>query len=516
MLGRFLFCVSAIMLCAAWPGWAEPTFVRGEPAGPYVGLTEADFASARSFRSDEVVLATTYFYWYDSNSGENWVYADGATTLTHHPVPSSDYSYRSVEWHKRQMRDIAAAGIDVILPVYWGDPNRRALWSFVGLQKLVQAQQEMVAAGEPVPRIGLFHAAISLEWGPQGPVDLTLPYGREWFYTTIRDFWSQVPPSRWAMLDGKPLVFLYAAFFAKAHDQSCVEFVRSEFARDFAGRTPYLVRGDGWNLETESQYSWGGAVGPRLRHTAALGPGYDHSAVKGREPLVVDREHGAFYSRAWEMLLRLRPERRPRLVHLETWNELHEATELCETVECGRRYIELTRHYGDLYRAGVRLPRQGAYAAAGEVRWDPSRELEAGLRHDPGVGDGPTAPGVRGGRACRVALPTSFGLVRYLYFQVEDSFAFDEGAPFAVRVVYYDEGDGLVQLQYDSDDPQGSVVEGAFKAGGDLRLGDSHTWQGHVFHVPDARFVNRTHGCDFRLAVLGGGLAVAAVSAVRE
>jgi hypothetical protein len=35
---------------------------------------------------------------------------------------------------------------------------------------------------------------------------------------------------------------------------------------------------------------------------------------------------------------------------VETWNELHEGTEICETRELGRKYIELTREYVDILK----------------------------------------------------------------------------------------------------------------------------------------------------------------------
>ena len=37
---------------------------------------------------------------------------------------------------------------------------------------------------------------------------------------------------------------------------------------------------------------------------------------------------------------------------IETWNEIHEASAIAETVEYGRRYIDLTRSIIDRQRAG--------------------------------------------------------------------------------------------------------------------------------------------------------------------
>ena len=493
------------------------TFTRPEPPGPYVGLREEDFREASSFTADKVVLATTYFYWYESRSGVSMHYEGGRSAFRRTPVGIEDYSYLSVDWHKRQLRDIAAAGIDVVLPVYWGDPTHKADWSFEGVKVLVQAQEEMLAAGEQPPKIGLFYACIGLEWGPEGPVDLRTPFGAEWFYTSLRDFWAMAPPKLWAMVEGKPLILLYNAGFAKGHDQTCIDHVRREFAKDFAGRTPYIVRGDGWEVATESRYTWGvAAYGPSVLEAAAVGPGYDDSVVPGRKPLTVDREGGAFYARAWEKLLQLPPTLRPRLVHIETWNELHEGTEICETREFGRLYIDLTRKYGDLYRAGVRLPRSGPYAQAASVWCAPGSETGEGLRLLPEVGDGPSEPGVRDGRRCRVSRRNPFGAADLMYFGVDDGFAFWEAdQPFVVTVTWFDEGLGSLLLEYDSTDPNGSVAAGAFKSTDAVPLTDSGRWVTHSFHLPDARFSNRTHGGDFRLAGLGAPLVVGRVTVTR-
>lgn len=502
-----------LLLSLALPLAAEEAFVRPPAPGPYVGLRPADFAPAQSFTADDVVLAATYFYWYDSRTRMNTVYEGGRSAFRHVPAGAEDYTYKSVDWHKRQLRDMMAAGIDVVLPVYWGAVDGKPEWCFDGVKLLVQAIRELQAAGEQPPKIGCFYATIQLSWGPDGPLDLRTPYGREYFYTTVRDFWAVVPPDLWAMIGGQPLMLLYAASLAGGHDQSSIDHLRTEFARDFAGRTPYIVRGDGWDVQTESRYSWGAAAfGPSVLGAAAIGPGYDDSIVPGRTPLIVDREDGAFYTRAWETLLRLPPAVRPRLVHIETWNELHEATEICETVELGRQYIELTRKFGDMYRQGVQLPRSGPYASRREAWCEPGVEHGEGLKLLPEVGDGPSEPGERGGRRCRVSLRNPYGAADLLYFALDDSFAFYEsGDQFVVRVSYFDGGVGTLLLEYDSNDPRGSVAEGAFKPGGSVALTGSQRWRTASFRLPDARFANRTHGGDFRLGSLGTPLAVSRV-----
>ena len=62
----------------------------------------------------------------------------------------------------------------------------------------------------------------------------------------------------------------------------------------------------------------GGALGLKLHSVASLGPGYDHSAVPGRKPLIIPRDNGEFYRGNWERLLSLSPEHRPSMVAVET------------------------------------------------------------------------------------------------------------------------------------------------------------------------------------------------------
>mgnify|MGYP001150395885 CR=1 FL=1 len=201
----------------------------------------------------------------------------------------------------------------------------------------------------------MFYDTSTLQYNEGGfHVDLTTPAGRLWFYGTIRNFWSQIPPPHRARIDGKPLVFLYASAFARRVDENLLPAVRAMFRRDF-GTDLFLVKMQGWPGEADSEYQWGGALAPQFLDTAGLGPGYDHSAVPGRTPLVRPREDGQFYRRAWQRLLTKEVSSRPWLVHVETWNEFHEGTEVCETKEYGRLYIELTRRFAD----GVEPDRAG-------------------------------------------------------------------------------------------------------------------------------------------------------------
>ena len=174
------------------------------------------------------------------------------------------------------------AGIDFLLPVFWGAPSEQDAkaglhWSYEGLPPLVQAREALLKEGKSPPRIGLFYDTSTLRHNAwHYHADLTTDYGRQWFYATIRDFFSMIPPRHWAMIDGRPIVLIYSASFALKHDQSVIDFTQREFAREFAGRQPWIGREISWQVEADGTVAWGGAMGLRNPGIASLGPGYDH------------------------------------------------------------------------------------------------------------------------------------------------------------------------------------------------------------------------------------------------
>jgi hypothetical protein len=94
---------------------------------------------------------------------------------------------------------------------------------------------------------------------------------------------------------------------------------------------------------------------------------------------------------------------------------------------------------------------------------------------------------------------------RRMEFRVQDV-RFQKGAApeVTLSVLYLDKGDSNVSLIYDSGD---DVVRfrgrepGAFKPGGEFRIGNTGTIKRHDFKLPDARFAQnlRNEGTDFRL-----------------
>src|ERR1043165_1829560 len=275
-------------LCVIWFFFKQKTAYEIRPRDWSSDVCSSDlakdFAESKSFAARDRIVGTYFFYWYDIYSKEHIVDDDGTDALTTHPPTLEDFSYKSVRWHKKQLADMEAAGIDVALMVFWGSPAEQDVkavlhWSFAGLKPLVKAREDLLREGRKPPRIGLFYDTSTLQWNHWGyHADLTTAYGKRFFYASVRDFFSCIPPKHWAMMDGKPIVLLYAAAFAKKWDQSFIDYTKAEFAKEFGGRVPWMAPQDSWHVKGDNTCAWGGALAFKNPGIGEIGPGYDHSA----------------------------------------------------------------------------------------------------------------------------------------------------------------------------------------------------------------------------------------------
>jgi hypothetical protein len=514
-IGRTYFRVMMVLfLCCAIAAAAET--LPEKPPGEFFPLHKADHEHADSFKRGQPIVGTTYFYWYDIDTKSHIIDSDGTDALTDHPADMETISYKRPAWHKQQLADMMDAGIDFLMPVFWGVPGKYDGWSFAGLPPLIEAHSQLQAEGKKPPAIGLFYDTSILQWngfnkdGSNYHVDLTTDFGKQWFYTAIRDFFSLIPPAKWARIDGEPIIFFYASAFAKAQDPAQFDYVKRRFEADF-GVEPFLVKSSGWKGPADATYSWGGAVsGPLIfRQVVALGPGYNDSAVPGRKPLIVERRDGQTYIDRWLQLLALRADNRPWIVHVETWNEWHEGTDIANSHEYGRSYIVLTRLFADMWRAGTVLKIAPGYADADGVKWTPGRA--EGLNIHPSGGDGvwKKVTTSDGEAVVSAANPYSDNIC-YIYFDVDGAFAyglFDQTA--VVTVTYHDEGCSAFYIEYDNTDPAKGLLEGAFRKVGNVAVGGTGTWKTAEFTLTQCRFMNRCNDADLRIVVLGDKLELA-------
>jgi hypothetical protein len=529
-----LHFVIGLAAALAAPAVADQVVIPPPPAPEII-------ATAPSFEANEPVVATHYFYWYrwpDEHFFDDAAYTDDL--LRHHFPDQRGVSYESATWHRRQMEDMLAAGIDVALCVYWGAPNQYdksdLRFSVRGLPPLVAALDEMAKHG-PAPRIGLFYDTTTLlarhafrEPG-RGNVDLRTAEGKDIFYRTIRDFFCLLPPRHWACLEGRPIVQLYNSAFAAGHDQSTIDYVYERFAADFAGRRPFIISGPSWAFKSDARTGWGAALnGPILGQGAVqIGPGYDDSPVPGRNTPTRDRLGGGFYAASWLLALQAQP----RLIIVETWSEVHEGTGICESLEDGRFYIDLTRRYSDMFKAGQaptgddwasairallaaprsnRGGREFASRLALELRVAIDGKLqEEGVRLCTGVADGASKVTEIDGTPCIRTRPGTDSH-RYLYFDVADPYYYDHRGVLTLRFTYFDAGQAPIEIQYDSADETGSLADRYKLHPQRILRADTKTWKTATVTLTGARCANRQNGgADFRLHVSGGELAVSRV-----
>ena len=345
-----------------WTPWAQP--------GPYLGPAGFDgFDAVRreSFGVRQRVALTYFFYWYDSA----FMRASRGRTDTYRfsPTNHETMTFRDPAWYVKEFVDMQDAGLDVALPVYWGEPgqwNRRVapapelnLFSTEGIAPMVEALEALRAVGRPF-KVGLFFDTTILEG-----VDLTTDRGRAIFYVTIRDFYSKIPPHHWAAIGGRPLVWLYDATRVGPFDQSAFDYTYERFPQDFGGLVPFIVREHQWQfarvappqprIRSEGMYLWGAAVTgfneDPIFTVAQVGPGFCNTQLgggaTGPNRFCIDREEGGFYRRQLEATLR----HRHQILAVETWNELGESSGIGETLEHGRLYLDLTRHYTDRWKS---------------------------------------------------------------------------------------------------------------------------------------------------------------------
>ena len=343
----------------------DPGSLAWAHAGPYIQPGWTDF-KLNSFLSSQRLATTYYFYWHDlTNPTRLARFASGQFDS---PPDPAHYSFLLPQTHEREFQDMIDAGLDFVLPVYWGEPGHPGrttaetvphYWSTEGIPPMVQALESLHAAGKHL-QMGMFYDTTIL-----ANADLTTPNGKAYFYVNIRDFYSRIPPQFWAAIDGHPVVWLYDTLWVSRFDQSTFDYVDRRFAQDFGGLTPYVVRESQWEvskgtprpepIHTAGLYGWGAAASgynPNPKFTVAeVGPGFTNTAYCKGGPAQncfnVSRQNGAYYAHQLQQAVA----GAHHLLAVETWNEFSEGTDVQETTKYGRQYINLTRQYVNQFKA---------------------------------------------------------------------------------------------------------------------------------------------------------------------
>jgi hypothetical protein len=310
---------------------------------------------------------TYFYYWYQPPDGDP-KNPQASHDLTLHFPPDRPGDWRYKDWYLAQFQDMAAAGIDVALPVYWGHQlYPETTWSTGGLEPMVAALDELARAGKPYPKLGLFFDTYVIDGA-----DLTNPDKLGWFLTQLREYFKRVPARHRAMQDGRPIIWLYLSNFANSFDVDTFRNVgdvlqvelgaRPYWVAETSWRNPTWTDGDGLRhfdprrlMPFEAFYRWGAAAGGPMvldwaPGIASVGPGYDDTGItwRGEERSVRLREEGCYYARSWAVAQSVSA----KWVVVETWNELYEGSAVAETQEYGRQYLDLTRQHATAFKRG--------------------------------------------------------------------------------------------------------------------------------------------------------------------
>lgn len=475
---------------AVWSPRSQP------PAAVSNCTADQGVAKGASFGPDDRLVMTYFYYWYDQNSLED-------PAMTQHPPAEPALDWRSVAWHERQLADMASAGVDVALAVYWGDTDT---WSVEALKPMVEARERLLAAGLRPPAIGLFFDtnmyAMILPDRPE-LADLTTDEGQAMLAHQVGVFLDQVPPCHRARIDGRVL-----AFFWRSDTEDGDRFTFDD--RTFAGLNDQIDRRYGERLHFALEqtwvdaankagvevgaadiYGWGAALnGPRFKgRTVAIGPGYDDRRIDGRPGYLRERTDGATYSRD----LRSAVMSGTSWLLLETWNELWEGTAIAETEETGRTYLGITARYTALFhQLGAERARDGWF--------DLGSGHNAYLRR---LADAPVEQGSSSEEAGRWgARPfrEDDDGTGYFHFAIDRRLSLTEARPLTVFVEYFDAPDGSFAVEYDSLDPD-APDGGIYKVSEDVPFLGTGRWLTHRFELPDASLRGRQYdgGGDFRI-----------------
>lgn len=310
----------------------------------------------------EKLSLTHYFYWYQADPRKEAPFThvrheDGTSAITDHPLRGVGpwFSSDRVQWHKDELSDVRNAGIDIIIPVYWGSAAQRREFASKGLNCMVQALKELKAEGKSYPLVGMFFdtSAMWVQYGEKP--DLRQDEVKETFYGMIKDFFLNVPEEFRAVVQVPPekggypayIVVLYAGEWFSDMDSTFVEYCNKRFAEDFGGRRLVWIANAAFRPKAavmDGYTNYGAGLGVQFDDTgwidiAGVGAGYDDTAVRGRTTPIRSRMGGNTYKLDWDTVIGKSPD----WVIVDGWNELHEGSDICASAEYGDRYIGLTR-----------------------------------------------------------------------------------------------------------------------------------------------------------------------------
>jgi hypothetical protein len=295
-------------------------------------------------------VGATFYSWYDHPKA-GFAGSDGRDLLRDHFVAPERVHAGSPDWYAGELAVAADAGLDLLLFASVAPPDPERPWT-AALAAALEATRGRLA--RPV------RAALLLEpWGlvpartgagGSSKLDLAEPAQLAKLVDAVPDFFRAIKPEDWARIDGAPLVVV-GSIGSVAHAPEDLFGQIERRAKETLGVAPHLVVDATWQQPQERYASWregSPVLGVQTGRVASLAPGFDERQIDHPREIVRPREGGRAYEAAWQELF-AKP---PRLVVIESWNQMHDGSAIAPTLEHGRRYVDLTRRYAERLRLG--------------------------------------------------------------------------------------------------------------------------------------------------------------------
>jgi hypothetical protein len=404
----------------------------------------------------ERLVCAFYRAAWDGETGEGLSRIGGGDALLDHPESFKDFTYKSVAWHRQNLEEMGQAGIDVALCEFAGREEAVA--------PMIRAWEEAAKEFRRIPKVA---PAVVLA-------------------KSAAAFLQAVPKNQLATVQDKPLVWLLPA--------------KEPDPKAFDSLPAFKVGDAAWKPDLE--VATGGAFdGPREGKALTLGPGFsDGNRMRARG------DEGRWYERSWYVALKVKP----LIVAIESWNRFDEGSTICPTKEHGRANVEKTKKYADHFRKGQEIGRpKGRYSdkpgVSYSLKFEPPNE---GLKPV----DSPGAPFDvvnLTGQSILISKSVAGQDMRYLAFEIDDSYALYERRDFEVQLQLLDKGPGSLTIEYDAAAPAKEGGERLHRAAEPWYYTNSGNWATVTFTLPEAAFANRQGGGgDFRLVRKGAGLSL--------
>ncbi|MFX0100092.1 MAG: hypothetical protein ACFFCS_10970 [Candidatus Hodarchaeota archaeon] len=383
-----------------------------ERAQELYALTPADFPPDWEGPTDPNLIVTndsgTYYVSALSHNPPADTPSYNSTGDVIEPVPSGVMEnittwidWMNPDWHEWELRCMMRAGIDVLIPVFWGNGLDDG-FSTQGLPPLVSARNDLVIKAtnemslkdpggnyttenygeEVVPKIAMFFdtTCMRILWADElskddaseyyqnftkaykegpGP-DLKDPYWQHEFWKCIERFYDRVNGSAVFEWNGYYICWLYEAhWFSDVGGLNGVFSYCKELFQEKYGKMLLFVGPHQWKkANIDVVCDWGACcdpeepVFPPINHgisCGAVSPGYYNLgtlSIANQEPSYMYRTID-IYEESWQKLI----DANTAWVHIETWNEWHEGTHISWTQEQNFTFIDATREMVDLLHA---------------------------------------------------------------------------------------------------------------------------------------------------------------------